>query len=256
MIPWLDPHDGFPPVDHALREPNGLLCAGADLSPQRIIAAYRQGIFPWFSPGEPILWWSPDPRMVLFPDELRIPRSLRRRLQRGDFEIRLDSAFAAVIDACATTPRPGQAGTWITREMRAAYLALHELGYAHSVETWVDGHLVGGLYGLAIGGMFYGESMFARRTDASKIALAHLVRFLRERGYRLIDCQMSTPHLASLGAREIPRAEFVTRLRTLCTAPGALQRSGRWPSDGAAHPWDAPAVPSPHPANETQDALH
>ena len=215
MIPWLDPHDEFPRLEEALREPNGLLCAGADLSPPRILDAYRSGIFPWFSPGEPILWWSPDPRMVLVPDEMRVSRSLRRRLQQGNFEVRLDCAFPSVIRACASTPRPGQSGTWITREMRHAYLALHELGYAHSVETWVNNELVGGLYGLAIGRMFYGESMFAHATDASKIAFAHLVRFLADNGFGLIDCQMNTAHLASLGAREIPRDEFTSHLRRL-----------------------------------------
>ena len=234
MIPWLDPHDEFPRLEEALRDPNGLLCAGADLSPPRILDAYRSGIFPWFSPGEPILWWSPDPRMVLVPDEMRVSRSLRRRLQQGNFEVRLDCAFPSVIRACASTPRPGQSGTWITREMRHAYLALHELGYAHSVETWVNNELVGGLYGLAIGRMFYGESMFAHATDASKIAFAHLVRFLRAQGYGLIDCQMSTPHLASLGAREIPRADFIARLRTLTATPGL---PGRWPIDAAGRPW-------------------
>ena len=234
MIPWLDPHDDFPPVEQALRDPNGLLCAGADLSAPRILAAYRSGIFPWYSPGEPILWWSPDPRMVLVPDEFKISRSLRRRLQQGDYEVRLDSAFAAVIRACAHAPRPGQSGTWITREMRTAYLALHELGYAHSVETWIDDELVGGLYGLAIGRMFYGESMFARRNDASKIALVHLVRFLRAHGYGLIDCQMNTAHLASLGAREIPRSEFLARLHGLCATPGL---PGLWPQGAAQAPW-------------------
>ena len=240
MIPWLDPHDDFPPVEAALHDPNGLLCAGADLSPPRILAAYRSGIFPWFSPGEPILWWSPNPRMVLVPDALRVSRSLRRRLQQADFEVRVDSAFPSVIRACASTPRPGQSGTWITREMRQAYLALHELGYAHSVETWVNNELVGGLYGLSIGRMFYGESMFAHTTDASKIALAHLARLLQERGYGLIDCQMSTPHLASLGAREIPRTEFIARLRSLTETPGL---AGKWPIDAARRSWnDSPAV--------------
>ena len=234
MIPWLDPHDEFPRLEEALREPNGLLCAGADLSPPRILDAYRSGIFPWFSPGEPILWWSPDPRMVLVPDEMRVSRSLRRRLQQGNFEVRLDCAFPSVIRACASTPRPGQSGTWITREMRHAYLALHELGYAHSVETWVNNELVGGLYGLAIGRMFYGESMFSLATDASKLALAHLTRFLAKQGFGLIDCQMNTPHLASLGAREIPRSEFITQLHALTVTPPL---NGRWPIDGASVAW-------------------
>ena len=234
MLPWLTAHAPFPPLSAALKEPNGLLAVGGDLSAERLLEAYRRGIFPWYSPGEPILWWSPDPRMVLFPEEFRISRSLGKILRRGDYEVRLDSAFMQVIEACADTPRPGQHGTWIVPEMQAAYRKLHELGYAHSVETWVNNELVGGLYGLAIGRMFYGESMFAHATDASKIAFAHLVRFLREQGYGLIDCQMSTPHLASLGAREIPRADFIARLRTLTATPGL---PGRWPIDAASRPW-------------------
>ena len=230
MIPWLDSHDDFPPCETALRSPNGLLCAGGDLSPARLLAAYRRGIFPWFSPGEPILWWSPDPRMVLDPAEFRISRSLRRTLRRGGHEIRLDSDFAAVIHACATTPRKGQQGTWITDEMQAAYRKLHALGYVHSVETWIDGRLAGGLYGIAIGGMFYGESMFAHTADASKLALAHLTRYLRGKGYGLIDCQMATAHLASLGAREIPRHDFIARLQQLTCADIP---PGRWPVDAA-----------------------
>lgn len=219
MIPWLRASDPFPPVEQALAEPNGLLAAGADLSPARLLEAYQRGIFPWFNAGEPILWWSPDPRMVLFPDEFEPSRSLRKRLRRGDYEIRVDTAFTAVMQACAA-PRPGQRGTWITPSMLAAYTRLHRLGYAHSVETWIDGQLVGGLYGVAIGRVFFGESMFARVTDASKIAFAHLVGQLRAWGYGLIDCQMSTRHLASLGAREIPRREFVARLAALTALPG------------------------------------
>lgn len=235
MIPWLVGDAPFPPLARALADPNGLLCAGGDLSPERILDAYRHGIFPWFAAGEPILWWSPDPRMVLFPAEFRISRSLRRTLRARRYEVRLDSAFAAVIAACADTPRAEQAGTWITREMQQAYRRLHELGYAHSVETWVDGKLVGGLYGLAIGRMFYGESMFAHATDASKIAAAHLARFLEAHGFAMIDCQMNTPHLASLGAREIPRSDFIVRLRELTATDAA---PGRWPVDGARAPWN------------------
>ena len=235
MIPWLGCSDPFPPLEHALAEPNGLLCAGADLSPQRILEAYRNGIFPWYSPGEPILWWSPDPRMVLVPSELKISRSLRRTLRAGSYRIRLDSDFPAVIRACARTRRHGQTGTWISDEMQAAYGSLHELGFAHSVETWLDDKLIGGLYGLAIGKMFYGESMFSHATDASKIALAHLCRYLDARGFGLIDCQMNTPHLASLGAREIARSEFIARLRQLtATAPDHR----RWMSDGASGAWN------------------
>lgn len=235
MISWLETADSFPPLEQALSEPNGLLCAGGDLSAQRIIQAYRQGIFPWFAAGEPILWWSPDPRMTLAPCEFKISRSLLKTLRNGNYQIRLDHDFKAVIRACARTPRPGQNGTWITAEMQAAYVTLFELGYAHTVETWVDDTLVGGLYGLAIGKMFYGESMFAHQTDASKIALAHLTAFLDEQGYGLIDCQMNTPHLASLGAREIPREQFIKRLRELIDIPPL---NGRWPVDGASRDWN------------------
>lgn len=238
MIPWLEADSLFPPLETALAEPlgpNGLLAAGGDLSAQRLLAAYRRGIFPWFSPGDPILWWSPDPRMVLFPDEFRCSRSLRKRLRRGDFTVTLDQNFARVMRACSTTPREGQNGTWITDPMIDAYSTLHELGYAHSVEVWsgedpiaAEGHspkLVGGLYGVAIGRMFYGESMFSQITDASKIALAHLVHFFASTGYEMIDCQMNTAHLASLGGREIPRAEFVRRLDDLTN-----RESVCWPS--------------------------
>ncbi len=228
MIPWLGVADPFPPVSLALREPNGLLAAGADLSPQRLLSAYRQGIFPWFSAGEPILWWSPDPRMVLFPEELKISRSLAKTLRNADYQVRLDSAFDAVIHACATTPRRGQQGTWITAQMQAAYRRLHALGYAHSVETWRGGRLIGGLYGVAIGQMFFGESMFAHERDASKIALAHLCRHLCVHNFGMIDCQMETAHLRSLGARPIPREEFVARLAAL-VASG--EPSGPWPAD-------------------------
>lgn len=235
MIPWLDDRKTpFPPLELALNEPNGLLCAGGDLSPQRLLNAYQHGIFPWYSRGEPILWWSPDPRMVLFPGEFRVARSLRRRLRSGRCEVKLDSDFPAVIRACAETPRAGQHDTWITRDMQRAYWQLFESGIAHSVETWFDGKLVGGLYGLAIGRMFYGESMFARATDASKIAAAHLARFLDEEGFGMIDCQMKTQHLASLGAREIPRAVFMTRLRELVSV---AWQPGKWPTDGASQPW-------------------
>lgn len=214
MIPWLGPDDPFPPVRRALREPNGLLAAGADLSVPRLLAAYRQGIFPWFGEGEPILWWSPDPRMVLFPGELRVTRSLAKTLRNRPYEIRFDADFRAVMQGCAA-PRPGQAGTWITDTMIDAYCDLHEAGWAHSVETWIDGELAGGLYGVAIGRMFFGESMFSRRTDASKIALVHLVRRLETAGTEMIDCQMRTDHLASFGAREIPRREFSARVAEL-----------------------------------------
>lgn len=234
MIPWLESVDAFPPLEQALIEPNGLLCAGGDLSVQRLLLAYRQGIFPWYSVGEPILWWSPDPRMVLVPSEFKISRSLQRTLRAGTYQIRLDSNFPAVMRFCAQTPRNGQIGTWITAEIQEAYGKLHKLGFAHSVETWMNGKLVGGLYGLAIGKMFYGESMFSHATDASKLALAHLTRFLTEQGFGLIDCQMNTPHLASLGAREIPRSEFITQLLALTAV---LPLNGRWPIDGASLAW-------------------
>jgi leucyl/phenylalanyl-tRNA--protein transferase len=218
MIPWIDVDDPFPPVERALGEPNGLLAAGADLSPRRLLEAYTRGIFPWFGDEDPLLWWSPDPRMVLYVDELHVSRSLRRVIRSGRYEVRADTAFLDVMAACAE-PRNGQEGTWITPEMVDAYGRLATLGFAHSIESWVDGQLAGGLYGVAIGRMFYGESMFARRSDASKVAFAHLIGQLRRWGFRLVDCQMSTRHLASLGAREIPRAQFVEQCRELIGLP-------------------------------------
>lgn len=225
MIPWLDSGESFPPVETALAEPNGLLAVGGDLSPQRLLAAYRQGIFPWFSEGQPILWWSPDPRMVLFPTELKVSRSLAKRLRKTDYEIRFDSAFREVVMACASVPRAGQDGTWITPEMMVAYYQLHELGHAHCVETWMGGQLTGGIYGVSIGRMFYGESMFHLATDASKIALVYLMRHLEKAGFGMMDCQMKTQHLASLGGREIPRSEFSRRLAELVNSP---QTPGKW----------------------------
>jgi leucyl/phenylalanyl-tRNA--protein transferase len=227
VIPWLEPGDPFPPVHRALREPDGLLAAGSDLSQQRLLEAYRNGIFPWYSDGQPVLWWSPDPRMALAPSGIVISRSLRKRLGRKDYEIRADTCFRAVMEACAE-PRSGQAGTWITRDMADAYAALHEAGFAHSVETWIDGALSGGLYGVAIGRVFFGESMFTRATDASKLALAHLARQLVRWEFGLIDCQMATPHLASLGAREMPRRDFLRALSELVNYPS---RSGNWRFD-------------------------
>src|SRR5688572_26812122 len=218
MIPFLDSDDPFPPVDRALRDPNGLLAAGADLSPARLLDAYRLGIFPWYSEGDPTLWWSPDPRMVLFLDELRVSRSLRRVIASGRYTVTFDRAFGEVMQGCAA-PRDGQDGTWITPEVVEAYTALSSLGHAHSVETWSGDSLAGGLYGVAIGRMFFGESMFARQTDASKVAFAGLVMQLARWGFELIDCQMSTSHLASLGAREIPRNEFLRHVRRLTALP-------------------------------------
>ena len=218
MIHWLERNSDFPPVEQALKRPNGLLAAGGDLSPERLLRAYRLGIFPWFSAGEPILWWSPDPRTVLVPDELKIARSMAKTLRRADFDVRADSAFEQVIQACSE-PRPRQSGTWITEAMQAAYIRLHRLGIAHSVETWRDGELIGGLYGVALGRAFFGESMFSRATDASKIALVHLVRQLRAWGFGLIDCQMHTPLLASFGAREVGREQFTRRVAELVRYP-------------------------------------
>jgi len=227
MIPRLGRDDPFPPLASALQHPNGLLAAGADLSPERLLAAYRQGIFPWYAEGEPILWWSPDPRMVLMPHELKVSRSLRKALRRRDYEVRADTCFRAVMQACAE-PRPEQGGTWISAGMIAAYCALHEQGLAHSIETWIDGELAGGLYGVALGRMFYGESMFTHAADASKIALVHLVRQIERWHFGMIDCQMHTRHLASLGAREIPRADFMRKLQELVDYPGV---TGHWELD-------------------------
>ncbi len=214
MIPLLTTTVSFPSVIQALRSPNGLLAAGGDLSVARLLEAYRHGIFPWFSKGEPVLWWSPDPRMVLFPRELKVSHSLRKTLRKRHYEVRIDTSFEQVMRACAA-PREGHSGTWIHEEMIAAYSELHHMGHAHSVETWMDGELAGGLYGIALGRMFYGESMFSRKTDASKIALAHLCAQLARWNFGMIDCQMNTPHLSSLGAREIPRKEFIARLQDL-----------------------------------------
>ena len=212
MIPWLADGTPFPPIAKALKSPNGLLCAGGDLSPERLVDAYSHGIFPWFSDGDPILWWSPDPRMVLYPEELRVSRSLRKTVARGAYETRYDTAFREVMQACAA-PRDGQGGTWIVPEMVDAYTRLHERGLAHSVESWLDGELAGGLYGVALGKVFFGESMFTRAPDASKVALVQLVERLKAAGYRVIDCQQATAHLASLGAREIPRKAFAQLVR-------------------------------------------
>ena len=214
----------FPPVETALADPNGLLAMGGDLSLARLLDAYRHGIFPWFNPGEPILWWSPDPRMVLVPGEVRVTRSLAKRMRNAGFEVRADTAFAEVMRACAA-PREDAPGTWISPAMIAAYTRLFEAGYAHSVETWRDGVLVGGLYGVEIGRMFYGESMFTRVRDASKIAMVHLVRRLARDGCGMIDCQMHTAHLASLGASAIARSEFSLRLRELVDYAA---KPGKW----------------------------
>lgn len=214
-IIWLSPHDApdaFPPAEHALEDPPGLLAAGGDLSPARMLAAYERGIFPWYSPGQPVLWWAPDPRAVLFPDEFRCARSLAKTLRNGGFAVAVDQDFEGVIDACAA-PRPASHGTWITAEMRAAYLELHRLHYAHSVEAYRAGLLVGGLYGVRLGGVFFGESMFSRERDASKVALAHLVEACRRQDIAVIDCQLASRHLESLGSRSIARRQFQSLLR-------------------------------------------
>jgi leucyl/phenylalanyl-tRNA--protein transferase len=198
--------------DPELAEEDGLLGVGGDLSPERLLLAYANGIFPWFSKGEPIMWWSPDPRCVLRPEKLKISTSLRQALKKGNYEVRFDTCFEEVIRQCSAAKRKGQRGTWITKEMVEAYIRLHELGFAHSTEVFMDGKLVGGLYGLSIGGTYSGESMFHLRPEASKIALYHLVERLKERGFPLIDCQVTNQHLLSLGAEEMPRKEFLKQL--------------------------------------------
>jgi len=224
----------FPDVDTALEDPNGLLAAGGDLSPQRLLDAYAHGIFPWYSQGEPILWWSPDPRMVFATDMAHVPTRLRRWLRGCDWTIRADTAFAQVMRACAA-PRATQRGTWITREMLDAYTELHALGYAHSVEVYDSERLVGGIYGVAVGHMFFGESMFSAATNASKVALLALCRVLRGWGFPLLDAQVESPHLLTLGAFNMPRKQFRSEVTRLCTMPdsrGAWRQ--RWPLMSAA----------------------
>lgn len=220
-----DPAAPFPPAGRALREPNGLLAMGGDLSPERLLNAYRHGIFPWYSAGEPILWWCPDPRMVFDTDAFALPSRFRRQLRSSRWQVRADSAFEQVIAACATSPRPGQDGTWITDEMRAAYVGLHRLGHAHSVEVFDGERLVGGIYGVAVGRMFFGESMFSARPGGSKLALAALARRLHHWGWPLIDAQVDNPHLRSLGAESWPRRQFLEQVQALVDQPG---REGSW----------------------------
>ncbi|MDI1362332.1 leucyl/phenylalanyl-tRNA--protein transferase [Methylotenera sp.] len=212
----------FPSLSMALKEPNGLIAIGGDLSATRLLEAYQQGIFPWFNENEPVMWWSPSPRMVLFPDELKISNSLRKTLKKQPFEVRFNTSFSAVMTACSNTPRLDKnnnpAGTWISHEMIAAYCELNRLGYAISMESWLDNQLVGGCYGIKIGHMFYGESMFHHVTDASKVAFVHLVRYLQKQNVGLIDCQMKTPLLASFGGREIERDLFIQHLKFLVSA--------------------------------------
>jgi leucyl/phenylalanyl-tRNA--protein transferase len=213
----------FPPVDEA--DEDGILAIGGDLSTERLVAAYRLGIFPWYSEGLPILWHCPDPRFVLEPEKLHVPKSLRKMQRRGTYRVSVDTAFEAVIDGCARTKRPGQRGTWITREMRRAYVKLHELGLAHSVEAWEGEAVVGGLYGVSLGAVFYGESMFATRDDASKVAFLTLVEWMRSWGIKLIDCQQETAHLARFGAEAWSRRRFTEALVPLIQVP---TRQGRW----------------------------
>jgi leucyl/phenylalanyl-tRNA---protein transferase len=211
--------------DPARAEPDGLLAVGGDLGPERLLAAYSEGIFPWYDERSPILWWSPDPRLVLYPGELHVSRRLARTIRQERFRVTSDAAFEQVIRRCAARARPGQRGTWITDDMIDAYIGLHGLGFAHSFEAWDGDDLAGGLYGVSLGAAFFGESMFADRTDASKVAFVRGVEWLRERGVRLVDCQVRTEHLVSLGAREVPRKEFLERLGAALDAP---TMRGRW----------------------------
>jgi leucyl/phenylalanyl-tRNA--protein transferase len=227
VLPWINAGDAFPHASEALDDPNGLLCAGLDLSAALVLKAYARGIYPWYSEDQPVLWWSPDPRMVLYPPNFTLHRSLRKTLKHADYEIRVDTSFEAVMRACAD-PRPDQDGTWISEAVIDAYCDLHRAGFAHSVETWIDGELAGGLYGIALGRAFFGESMFMRRTDASKIAFTHLVVQLRRWGFELIDCQQQTRHLASMGAAPISREKFLVELDRLVHSPATPPRAGAW----------------------------
>ena len=225
-----DPDSPFPPADAALRQPDGLLAVGGDLSPQRLLNAYRHGIFPWYSEGQPILWWTPDPRMVFRTESIRLSSRFRRQLRQSTWQVRADTAFSSVVAACASTPRPGQDGTWITDGMRAAYQELHRLGHAHSVEVFDVGHsgenrLVGGIYGVAIGRMFFGESMYSGESGGSKVALAALALRLRDWGWPLIDAQVENPHLVSLGAESWPRSRFLAKVDLLA---GTREAPGSW----------------------------
>ncbi|RDY68089.1 leucyl/phenylalanyl-tRNA--protein transferase [Lysobacter soli] len=235
-----EPDAPFPPVDQALRQPDGLLAIGGDLSPPRLLNAYRHGIFPWYSQGQPILWWSPDPRTMFATDGVRLGSKFRRGLRRSTWEVRADTAFAEVIRACAETPRPGQRGTWITREMRAAYERMHELGHAHSFEVFDGDRLVGGIYGLAIGRMFFGESMFSAESGGSKVALAALAAHLGSWGFPLIDAQVENDHLLSLGAELWTRPRFLAAVAELTAEPGIVGswsgRVGCWPATRLAEP--------------------
>jgi leucyl/phenylalanyl-tRNA--protein transferase len=238
VIRWLQAgKTSFPPTANALSEPNGLLAAGGDLSPERLLVAYSSGIFPWFEEGQPILWWAPDPRAILLPKDVKVSRSLSKTMRNGRFEVSVDQAFPQVIEACAA-PR-GEAGTWITSSMAAAYIRLNQLGHAHSVEIWKDEALAGGLYGVAIGRVFFGESMFSRTRDASKVALVWLARQIKPTGLRLIDCQLPSSHLESMGSRMISRLKFESLLAEYCREAPAASVEARsrqpvtWPERAA-----------------------
>jgi leucyl/phenylalanyl-tRNA--protein transferase len=220
MFPYLELNDSFQFPDPEEADEYGILASGGNLSPGMLLSAYRQGIFPWFNRHEPILWWSPDPRCVLYPEELHVSKSMRRELRKGTFTVTFDTAFDEVIGECAAKYRPGQGGTWITADMREAYSQLHRHGVAHSAEAWFDGSLAGGLYGLSLGGLFCGESMFSHRANASKAAFITLVGELAARGTRLIDCQVYNPHLATLGAKDIPRSRYLREMKVLLELPG------------------------------------
>lgn len=229
-VAWLsptDPPEAFPPIDRALREPDGLVAAGGDLSTDRLVYAYRHGIFPWYDEGQPVLWWSPDPRCVLRPSDFHVARRLRREMRGSDAFLTFNQSFDAVIRSCAE-PRRHERGTWITAAMLDAYLRLHELGWAHSIEIRTDERLLGGVYGLAIGKVFFGESMFSQIPNASKMALYGLSEILRANGFRIIDCQVISPHLLTLGATTLPRSEFATILESACAPAGAFDN---WPTD-------------------------
>ncbi len=247
-IAWIDPFDPesiFPPVESALRIPDGLLAAGGDLNPKRLLQAYRQGIFPWYEEGQPILWWSPDPRAVLHTEYVKISRSLRKTLRNKPWTVSFDRAFQKTMRACAA-PRKGSRGTWITLNMLGAYCRLHEQGYAHSVEVWDENEsLIGGLYGVAIGRVFFGESMFSTVSDASKVAFVYLSCHLKSWGYPLIDCQLTTPHLTRLGAVTIPRTQFIEHLQTWCRLKAQPSPWGVDPDLDVIHWKPKPAVISP-----------
>lgn len=234
MIPFLGPADPFPPVEQALDNPEGLLAAGGSLTTKRLVEAYRSGIFPWFNDGDPILWWSPDPRTILRPAHVHVSHSLRKRLKKQEYCVTLDRVFARVLDGCAA-PRPGDNGTWLSPAMRRAYLSLHNAGLAHSVEVWMNGELAGGVYGVAIGRAFFGESMFARRTDASKIGIVVLAAQLDRWAFPWIDCQLETAHLLSLGAEHLPRRQFVAEVARLVKEPAPSWQLDEDLSGSVAH---------------------